>query len=347
MSPASLSTYSMHRTSPTSETSETAATQCGRCRKWKSSARCRSGSMHQRCRALSCDATSATCTEKPILLVWQGFLQYKEIAPVCSRSLLLTGYRPETSPWGCVKSCFYLHNESVNIWSHLLGAMLFGFGAYGELEASGGEWSYCAAYCSAVTFCFVCSSIFHIFNNVQRLHTAALIGDLCGIFCLVIASVGSHTYMAFGRNPIYGIWPLAHTCMCAVVAVVSCAILCFRVATCSDPAKHGALKGVLPAVLLGCSFSYWLVAVAHVASVEGAEIALKLVGLIGPEWLAWAGGMTIWKLRYPEAAFPYTFDFFFSSHNIHHIACVFNAIWHVNNMCFYIENLLTIKTIYF
>ena len=285
---ASLSTYSMDGAPPASET----GAECSRCRNWKSNAKCRSGSFHQRCRASSCDTTSASSTalEKPTPLVWHDFLRYKEIAPMCSRSLLLTGYRPETSIWGCIKSCFYLHNESINIWTHLLGAMLFGLGALGELEASAGDWSYCAVYCSVVTFCFVCSSVFHIFNNVQRLYTAALIGDLCGIFCLVIASVGSHTYMVFGTNPMYGAWPLVHTAMCALVAVVSCAILCFRVFICSDPAKDGALKGVLPVVLLGCSFSYWLVAVAHVASVEGPEIALELVRLIGPEWLAWAGG---------------------------------------------------------
>ena len=48
---------------------------------------------------------------------------------MCSRSLLLTGYRPETSIWGCIKSCFYLHNESINIWTHLLG--LLGFASLG------------------------------------------------------------------------------------------------------------------------------------------------------------------------------------------------------------------------
>ncbi|RUO95586.1 hemolysin-III related-domain-containing protein, partial [Jimgerdemannia flammicorona] len=37
-----------------------------------------------------------------------------------------TGYRPENFSYvKCLKSLFYLHNEWVNIWSHLLGAIGF------------------------------------------------------------------------------------------------------------------------------------------------------------------------------------------------------------------------------
>eukprot|EP00297_Palpitomonas_bilix_P006659 CAMPEP_0113866772 /NCGR_PEP_ID=MMETSP0780_2-20120614/52_1 /TAXON_ID=652834 /ORGANISM="Palpitomonas bilix" /LENGTH=405 /DNA_ID=CAMNT_0000851647 /DNA_START=97 /DNA_END=1311 /DNA_ORIENTATION=- /assembly_acc=CAM_ASM_000599 len=41
-----------------------------------------------------------------------------------------TGYRTNYSFWHCVKSLFFLHNETVNIWTHLLGLVLFILLAY-------------------------------------------------------------------------------------------------------------------------------------------------------------------------------------------------------------------------
>ena len=41
---------------------------------------------------------------------------------------LYSGYRPELKTFqACIKSIFRIHNESGNIWSHLIGLVLFGF----------------------------------------------------------------------------------------------------------------------------------------------------------------------------------------------------------------------------
>jgi predicted membrane channel-forming protein YqfA (hemolysin III family) len=38
---------------------------------------------------------------------------------------ILTGYRAKTTFLGCLKSLLVLHNETINIWSHLLGFLFF------------------------------------------------------------------------------------------------------------------------------------------------------------------------------------------------------------------------------
>ena len=38
---------------------------------------------------------------------------------------ILTGYRDKTTYFGCLKSVLVLHNETINIWSHLLGFLFF------------------------------------------------------------------------------------------------------------------------------------------------------------------------------------------------------------------------------
>ncbi|KAF5373065.1 hypothetical protein D9758_001569 [Tetrapyrgos nigripes] len=52
-------------------------------------------------------------------------LTYEEL-PLWRRDnpSILTGYRPETKSWlSCAKGAAIWHNESVNIWTHLLGTM--------------------------------------------------------------------------------------------------------------------------------------------------------------------------------------------------------------------------------
>merc|ERR550532_1193862 len=42
-----------------------------------------------------------------------------------SNPFILTGYRDKTTFFGCLKSVLLLHNETINIWSHLLGFAFF------------------------------------------------------------------------------------------------------------------------------------------------------------------------------------------------------------------------------
>lgn len=42
-----------------------------------------------------------------------------------SNPFILTGYRDKTTFLGCLKSVLLLHNETINIWSHLLGFLFF------------------------------------------------------------------------------------------------------------------------------------------------------------------------------------------------------------------------------
>jgi hypothetical protein len=43
--------------------------------------------------------------------------------------------------------------------------------------------------------------------------------------------------------------------------------------------------------------------------------------------------MVVWKAaRSPERFVSFRFDYLCSSHNIHHLACGANAVWHVRNL---------------
>jgi adiponectin receptor len=59
--------------------------------------------------------------EQALLVVWDDLPTWRR-----DNHFITTGYRAESnSYWKSLKSLFYTHNESVNIWTHLLGAFIF------------------------------------------------------------------------------------------------------------------------------------------------------------------------------------------------------------------------------
>ncbi|KAI1378234.1 hemolysin-III related-domain-containing protein [Hypoxylon crocopeplum] len=85
---------------------------------------------------------------------------------------LLTGYRyrrrPSNSYKYSLKSIFAVYNETVNIWSHLLGAIFFAFVYQYVVLSKGIRTQYLIAfsvYNLSVTVCFIFSTIFHTFSD--------------------------------------------------------------------------------------------------------------------------------------------------------------------------------------
>ena len=72
------------------------------------------------------EADAATRTRPP---AGPFLLKFDELPPwQQDNHYILTKYRPESNSYfKCFQSLLYLHNESVNIHSHLLGAFLFYF----------------------------------------------------------------------------------------------------------------------------------------------------------------------------------------------------------------------------
>jgi adiponectin receptor len=223
-----------------------------------------------------------------------------------------------------------LHNETMNIWSHLLGGLYFFALLWSETTA---PTSFRAFYCAVTGVCFIGSALFHVLACNPTWYATAWIIDLAGMFALIGAGSGSMTFFSIGTS--HGAWVYVHTGLCAgcsVLGFVLMASMVARQASSSRSADAGALRGVLPALLVCASFSYWLVAVAHVAFLEDGAMAWRCLVQLGPEWFTWGSGMLfIWKMRIPEVFVPYRFDLFGASHQIHHLVCVFCAWWHLRN----------------
>lgn len=124
---------------------------------------------------------------------------------------ILSGYRATSnSYWRSFKSIFYLHNESVNIWSHLLGAggftvagvFLHSVVAPRYVTASEADLLVWSCFFAGAFLCLGMSATYHAISNhspdVARFGNKL---DYSGIVFLIVGSYVPAIYYGFSCSP--------------------------------------------------------------------------------------------------------------------------------------------------
>ncbi|KAF4550947.1 hemolysin-III-like protein 2 [Elsinoe fawcettii] len=125
-------------------------------------------------------------------------------------AFILSSYRPQAfSHRASLPSLFYLHNESCNIWSHLLGLAFFAsFGVtfLASLSATypsatDGDWWAFAAFFGGVCTCLAASSLFHLFHDVGPVEAKRWNGlDYAGIVACIWGSFVACLHFGFDEG---------------------------------------------------------------------------------------------------------------------------------------------------
>lgn len=144
--------------------------------------------------------------EAGLLVAWNELEEWRR-----DNAFLVSGYRRTSNSYtGSLSSLFYLHNESVNIWTHLLGSVLFttlgafAFYFYERLVAprySSATWTDVVVFGCFFAGAFLCltmSATFHALSN----HSPAVAKwgnklDYTGIVCLILGSFVPAMYYGF------------------------------------------------------------------------------------------------------------------------------------------------------
>ena len=122
------------------------------------------------------------------------------------------GYRPESkSVRACLASWLYLHNESVNIYSHLLPAILF-LAAEGLIhryfqahypDSTTGDRLIFAFFLLTAATCLGMSAAYHtLMNRSKHVSELWLRLDFVGIVVLTLGEFVSGIYMVFFCEPV-------------------------------------------------------------------------------------------------------------------------------------------------
>jgi len=121
-----------------------------------------------------------------------------------SCEFILSGYRTSRSWWECTHSIFRMHNETINIWTHLIGALIWIF----MMDATTGMLQYHNTEdvtISILRLCFVMcifmpvfSSTYHTYKCVsENLCKFLLSLDIIGIHLLMFARTLTEAYVVF------------------------------------------------------------------------------------------------------------------------------------------------------
>lgn len=245
-----------------------------------------------------------------------------------------TGYRPASFSFiMSFHSLTYLHNETVNIYSHLLPSLVSipaAFLLYRELApryetATRNDIIAFGCFFAGAAFCLGMSAIFHTISNhspfVSRIGNTF---DYIGIVGLIVGSFIPSVYYGFYCVP--DLQRLYWTMICSIgLGCVFVSVL--------PRFRTPRWRPFRAAMFVGMGLSA-VFPVIHGLQLYGIEQMTRQIGL---GWLLLQGflyilGAAIYAARVPECLLPGKFDILGSSHQIFHLLVVCAAVSHLTGL---------------
>ncbi|TIA47189.1 hypothetical protein D6C77_10315 [Aureobasidium pullulans] len=262
---------------------------------------------------------------RPRTVVWEEAPEWQQ-----DNEYILTGYRPgNTSYSRCFRSLINAHNETCNIYTHLIGALILPFVAINTFQAlskprfpnvSGMDYVTLGTFFFSAECCLVFSTAFHLVGCHSRtVEQFWLRMDLLGIVAVTVGTSVPGIYYVFACEPslqrlhwsvITGLGLITAASMFVPRlrrwrTVRTCAFLALGAST-TIPALHGIQLYGLKYMLEHSGLRWYLL-----------ELAI------------YAGGVGMYAYRSPERFAPGMFDIWGSSHQIFHVAVLCAMYTHV------------------
>ncbi|KAI0066838.1 HlyIII-domain-containing protein [Artomyces pyxidatus] len=246
---------------------------------------------------------------------------------------ILSGYRRcgELQSWrACAVSVFgYLHNETVNIHSHLEAAVLFGFflltfdssyfSAYESVSWI--DYAVFVIFLSSAIFCLTSSAFFHMSTAHSKSVAARCHAlDYSRIVVLTVGSFFPCIYYGFYCDRLN---------QSVYLSMITCAGLGAAYIVLNPEYAKPTHRGARTKVFIGLGLCSVL-PVSHALISHGFYTLCQEMGF---QWLLLSGtlyivGALLYANRIPERLAPGKFDIFFASHQIFHFCVVLAALAH-------------------
>ncbi|CAO3591255.1 unnamed protein product [Absidia cylindrospora] len=253
-------------------------------------------------------------------------LNYEELpVPWRNNMYIHTGYRFLSTPGDCFHSWLYLHNESGNIFTHLIGFMVFlGIGIY-ELFYSNllsdvpmFDWVIFTIFFLAACKCLMCSTVWHTLSGINDYHTFTRMAclDYVGISTLICASLLLCEYYGFYCNEPWRNTYLVGTGSLALVGVTMPFMPWF-----DRPESRWIRIGFFVALASSGVFP-----IGHLFAVYGPSQVISWIAPVLKSLSCYGLGVIVYGNQFPERIWPGKFDHFGHSHQWWHLF-VCGGIW--------------------
>ncbi|KAI8973888.1 hemolysin-III related-domain-containing protein [Pilobolus umbonatus] len=254
-------------------------------------------------------------------------LMYDELpTPWQSNQYIRSGYRFLNTAADCWYSLFYVHNETGNIWTHLLGFIfLFSLGIYelffSELMTSVPvkDRMVFLIFFLAACKCLMCSTVWHTLSGINDLKVYRQVAclDYVGISVLICASVILCQYYGFYCSDIIRNTYITATATLAIIGVSMPFQAWF------DTHEYRWLRIGFFIALASSS----AILIIHLSIVRGAAETFSWLTPIMKSVGCYLAGVIIYGNHFPEKFWPGKFDRFGHSHQFWHLF-VCGGIWY-------------------
>ena len=245
-----------------------------------------------------------------------------------SNSFIITGYRPTNEPiLYYVKSLFRLHNETINIWTHLLGALLFIYllvyiNIDPNLRMFTSQTILMNVYTITCILTYGLSSIMHTFYPLNNYCCTSLQTlDYLGIGLQIFSTLQVFLYYSFYCQKEL---MLIYMNLVGAFNIISLIILTNKKFTSNEYRK---LK-------VGCFLSQiaiFIVPLVHRILLYNDDIYDKVfreeLGYFILAFISFIFCIVFYLGLIPERFIKKRFDIFGSSHQIFHILCVIGSVF--------------------
>jgi adiponectin receptor len=229
---------------------------------------------------------------------------------------LTRGYRIFHSKEDALLSLFTLHNDTLNIWTHLLGLAWLLYvtpETYSQLRRNGSyahDYVFFTLYLIGAVTQMATSVLYHTFRCVSSdVETALLKLDILGIFSMLCGA------WILAMTQVWHCKPLIAAAYLAAEAVILCSFAYSGVRAAHDPRWVSAYHFVA-----ALSVGFGLVPCLHALFNCATRACFRVLSLaeVGV-FASYAAGFVFFITRVPERFLPGVFDIFGHSHAVWHL----------------------------
>ena len=240
------------------------------------------------------------------------------------------GYREQMSLPSTLATIFSWHNETLNIWSQLVGFVLFfvlfiRFTFYYKTDSKVPKWPLIVFQWGAM-FCFLVSAIYHLVLSISKTYYDTWRKlDYCGIIVVMFTMFIPFVWYVFVDKPKL---KLIYILVAAIISVLCLIIICL-------PSLQTNEMHVLRPIVFMVLGVWGIVPIIHAYILyRGDPVIQKVVILCFAQLISHFIGALFYSTQWPESMSNSPVTDYFNSHFIFHLFIILGLLFfHMGATC--------------
>ncbi|CAF1361161.1 unnamed protein product [Adineta ricciae] len=251
-----------------------------------------------------------------------------DVPAIFREPFIRRGYRSIHKPWSYYwKSLFHKHNETINVWSHLLGIMYMFYLSYyyhQRLNFFGNShsWPFAVSLATA-TIMFMCSAFAHLLHSKSdSIHRTCFAIDYVGVSLHGFGSGFLHIYYS-APEWYYNKIEYQYIFILLLIAIIACVLNCFAQHHYRRP--YPPMKRVCQ--FLPCGILWVYSVIPLIVRLVPMQFPLDTISMChAGQMIFFIIGATLFAFDLPQRFCPGTLDFFGQGHQLFHLCIYFVTI---------------------